>query len=96
MGVMERCTQCNSTLAKDEKVCWSCNAEIPDKNPKPGLANRFQIVINTLFIFFCVLTVLSLFLPAGYVPSFVKCIAGVLVMFLVRSSCKTMLEAKKS
>jgi hypothetical protein len=93
---MERCRQCNSTLAKEEKICWSCNAAIPEKNPKRSMASRFQTLINVLFIVFCVLTVLSLFLPAGYVPSFNRCLAGLVVMFLVRSSSRTMAEAKKS
>ena len=92
---MERCRQCNSSLAKDEKICWSCNATVPEKNPKRSLASRFQTLLNGLFIMFAVLTVLSIFLPTGYVPPFNRCIAGLLVIFLVRSSSRTMAEAKK-
>ena len=93
---MERCRQCNSSLAKDEQVCWACNAAVPEKNPKTTMASRFQTLINALFMIFCVLTVLSIFLPAGYVPTFGRCIGGLLVLLLVRSSCRTMAEAKKS
>ena len=92
---MERCRQCNSTLAKDEKVCWSCNSQVPERNPKTSLASRFQVLINALFLIFCVLTVLSVFLPEGYVPPFTRCFAGLLVLFLVRSSSRTMADAKK-
>ena len=92
---MERCTQCNSTLAKDEKICWACNSTVPDKNPKAGLHERFQVLVNGLFIFFAVLSIASIFAPAGYTPSFMKCLAGVFVMGLVRSSIQNMSEAKK-
>ena len=92
---MERCTQCNSTLAKDEKVCWACNSTVLDRNPKPGLHERFQLVINGLFIAFALLSVASIFAPAGYTPSFMKCVAGLAVIGLVRSSIQNMTDAKK-
>jgi hypothetical protein len=93
---MERCRQCNSTLAPQEQICWACNAQVPEKSPKSGLAARFQVVLNGLFILFAVLTVLSLFVPVGYVPPFNRCIVGLLVIALVRSSSHTMTDAKKS
>ena len=93
---MERCTQCNSTLAKEEKVCWGCQAVVPEKNPKTTLHSRFHGLINGLFFFFVLVTVAALFLPAGYTPSFYKCLAGLVVMFLVRSSVQNMTDAKKS
>ena len=92
---MERCTQCNSTLAKDEKICWACNAAVPEKNPKPTLHSRFHKLINGLYMFFAFLTVAALLTPAGYTPSFMKCLAGFLVVALVRSSMQNMTEAKK-
>jgi hypothetical protein len=93
---MERCRQCNSTLAPQEQVCWACNAQVVEMNPKPGLASRFQMVLNFLFIAFAVLTVLAIFLPEGYVPPFNRCLVGLLVIALVRSSSHTMSETKKS
>jgi hypothetical protein len=95
MGVMERCRQCNSTLGKEEQICWSCNAAVPELNPKTSMASRFQSLVNGLFILFALLTALSLFLPAGWVPSFGKCIGGLFVLFLVRSSSHTMTDAKR-
>jgi hypothetical protein len=82
-------------LAVGEQVCWACNSQVPEKNPKSNLAARFQSVINGLFILFAVLSALSIFLPDGYVPPFKKCIVGLLVMFLVRSSSHTMAETGK-
>ena len=92
---MERCTQCNSTLAKEEKVCWACNSAVKDLNPKTTLHTRFHSLINGMFIVFAVLTVAALFLPDGYVPSFYKCVAGLVIMYLVRSSIQNMTDAKK-
>jgi hypothetical protein len=92
---MDRCMQCNSTLGKDDRICWGCDAAVPEKNPKPSMAGRFQFLINGLFILFAVLTVLALFLPAGWVPSFGKCLGGLVVLFLVRSSSHTMTDARK-
>jgi hypothetical protein len=82
-------------LGPEERICWGCNAQVPEKNPKASLSGRFQMLINGLFILFAILTVLSLFLPTGYVPPFNRCIVGLLVMFLVRSSSHTMTDAKK-
>ena len=93
---MERCTQCNSTLAKDEKACWACSAAVPERNTKTSMHTRFHSLINGLFILFAVLTVAALLLPAGYVPSFYKCVAGLVVMHLVRSSIQNMTDAKRT
>jgi hypothetical protein len=93
---MDRCRQCNSTLAPAEKVCWGCNAEVPEKNPKSGVASRFQTVVNVLFIVFAVVTVLSLFLPSEYVPPFKRCLAALVILFLVRSSMHAMTAEKKT
>lgn len=93
---MDRCRQCNSTMAKLETVCWACNSEVVDLNPKPGFAQRFQSVLNFLFILFAALAVAALVVPAGYVPSISKCLVGLLVIVLVRSSSFAMSEAKKN
>lgn len=95
MDTMEHCMQCNSTLAKDERICWACNSAVPEKNPKTTLHSRFQSLINGLFILFAMLSVAALLTPAGYTPSFMKCVAGLLVISLVRSSIQNMTEAKK-
>lgn len=95
MDTMERCLQCNSTLAKDEKICWACNSAVPEKNPKTTMHARFHSLINGLFMFFAFLSVAALLTPEGYTPSFMKCVAGLLVMALVRSSIQNMTEAKK-
>jgi hypothetical protein len=95
MEIMEHCMQCNSTLKPEEKECWACSAIVPEKNPKASMHTRFHTVINVLFIMFAVLTPLALVLPDGYVPSFKKCAAGLVVLVLVRSSIQTMTDARK-
>jgi hypothetical protein len=92
---MEHCTSCNSTLKVGEKVCYACQAVVPEKNPKASLHSRFHSVINVLFIMFAVITPLALVLPDGYVPSFKRCVVGLIVLGLARSSIQTMTDARK-
>lgn len=95
MEWMEHCLSCNSTLKKGEKECWACTAIVPEQNPKTSLHARFQAVIKLLFIMFAVLTPLALVLPDGYVPSFKRCLVGLIVLGLARSSIQTMTETRK-
>lgn len=92
---MEHCASCNSTLKVGEKECWACSAVVPEKNPKTSMHSRFQTAINVLFIMFAVLTPLALVLPDGYVPSFKRCLVGLIVLGLARSSIQTMTETRK-
>jgi len=48
-----------------------------------------------LFIMFAVLTPLALVLPDGYVPSFKRCLVGLIVLGLARSFIQTMTETRK-
>jgi hypothetical protein len=89
---MERCLQCNSTLAKQETSCWACGAAVPEKNPKKTLDARFRLAINILFIIFGAFTVVSIFMPTGMLT---KCIAGMVILALVRSSAQNMADTKK-
>ena len=89
---MQRCLQCNSTLRRDEKVCYSCNTAAPEKNPKKPLTDRLRIVINAVFILFAVLTVAAL--VTGMLP-FWKCFAGLAVLYLVKNSADNMAEFPK-
>ena len=96
MDIMQRCLQCNSTLTPDEKKCFTCGSAVPDKNPKQGIAKRFQLVVNVLFVVLAVLTVLSLFLSTEYVPSFYKCASGLVVILFVKNSVDHMIETNNS
>jgi hypothetical protein len=94
-GSMEHCGSCNATLKVGEKECWGCSAVVPEKEPKTTMHQRFHTLINVLFIMFAVLTPLALVLPNEYVPSLKKCVVGLIVMGLARSSIQTMTDAKK-
>ena len=91
---MEHCGSCNATLKPDEKECWGCAAVVPEKVTKKSMHQRFHTLINVLFIFFAVLTPLSLVLPDDYVPSFKRCAVGLIVMLLARSSIQAMTDAR--
>jgi len=92
---MEHCHSCNATLKPGEMECWGCSAVVPEKEGKTSMHQRFHTLINVLFIFFAVLTPLALVLPNEYVPSLKKCVVGLIVMGLARSSIQTMTDAKK-
>jgi len=94
-GSMEHCGSCNATLKAGEKECWGCSAAVPEKETKTSLHQRFHSLINVLFIIFAVLTPLALVLPNAYVPSLKKCVVGLIVMGLARSSIQTMTDARK-
>jgi len=94
-GSMEHCGSCNATLKAGEKECWGCSAAVPEKETKTTLHQRFHSLINVLFIMFAVLTPLALVLPNAYVPSLKKCVVGLIVMGLARSSIQTMTDARK-
>ena len=86
---------CNSTLKPEETECWACSALVPEKSVKTSLHTRFASIINVLFIMFAVITPLALVLPDGYTPSLKKCVAGLVVLGLARSSIQTMTDARK-
>jgi len=92
---MEHCGSCNATLRPEETVCWGCSAAVPEKRNATSMHSRFQTLINILFIMFAVLTPLALVLPNEYVPSLKKCVVGLIVMGLARSSIHTMSDARK-
>ena len=94
-GHMEHCGSCNATLKAGETECWGCSAAVPQKEATTTMHQRFHTLINVLFIFFAVLTPLALVLPNEYVPSLKKCVVGLIVMGLARSSIQTMTDAKK-
>ena len=88
---MEHCLQCNSTLAPQEKECFTCGSAVPEKNPKTAFSDRFQTAVKVLFIVSAITTAVSLFTDM----SFFKCFAATVVLFLVKNSADHMCESKK-
>jgi len=89
---MQRCLQCNATMTSAEKECFTCGAQVPDKNPKKAFNERFRSVINGLFIFFAIVTLASILAPA-YAPSLWKSASGLVVLYLVKNSADHMSES---
>lgn len=90
---MERCMQCNSPLKRDELVCYSCEAPVASKIPKKQFSDKFRITINAVFIFFVLVTAGSLF--TDMFPSFWKCFAGLVILYLVKNSADNMATFRK-
>lgn len=91
---MERCRDCNSTIKKDETVCWACGSVCHQNVPVSGLGKSFCSLISCAFLISAAMTVASLFFEAT--PPFSKCMTATIVLLLVKSSADQMLEKKKT
>jgi hypothetical protein len=90
-NIMEHCLQCNSTLAPQEKECFTCGSAVQERNPKPNFGQRFQSLVKFLFIGSAIMMVVSVFTDL----SFTKTFAATVVLFLVKNSADNMCESKK-
>ncbi len=90
---MIRCLDCNSSLKKEETVCFTCGATVKVETPQSIFGQRFASFLKFAFLGSAVLTVASLFFDAT--PSFAKCLTTTLVLLFVRSSADQMLEKRK-
>ncbi len=92
--MLARCVDCNATLAKGEKECFTCGASVVRKDASSVIfGKRFATFLKYAFIMSAVLTVASLFFDAT--PSFPKCFAATVVLLLAKSSADQMLEKSK-
>jgi len=91
---MNRCRDCNSTLKKEETVCFTCGAMVPTESTQSMLGQRFAGLLKIAFFASLGLTVISLF--TDFTPSFAKCATFSIILLLVKSSAEQMLEKKKS
>jgi hypothetical protein len=89
---MERCLDCNSLLAKEEKVCIECGTKIggADSNAAGLVAN----LVSLLFYLSLALTVASLFIDRA--PSFMVCmLMSFALMFIMRTAQDSVVKVKK-
>jgi hypothetical protein len=91
---MDRCRQCNSSVASHEVACFTCGSEVQKKEPGPSVASRLVTISKIAFILCAVMTVASLVFSAT--PPFWKCFVAMIVMHFVKSSAEQMAEKKKS
>ena len=92
--MIARCLDCNATLKKDEKECFTCGASVIRKDASSVIfGKRFASFLKYAVILSAVATVASLFFDT--MPSFPKCFAATLVLLLAKSSAEQMLEKSK-
>jgi hypothetical protein len=91
---MDRCRECNSSIAKHETQCFSCGSAVRKKETGPSMASRFVLFSKIGFILSAIMTVASLVFNAT--PPFWKCAVCTVVMQFVKSSAEQMAEKKKS
>jgi hypothetical protein len=91
---MQRCTQCNGSLKRDETSCFVCGAPVPEECPKSPFRERCRVAIKIAFYFSLALTIASLF--TSLAPSFIKCSASTAILLLVKNSADQMAEANRS
>jgi hypothetical protein len=93
--MLDKCRECNSTLAKDETACFTCGSAVPvEQKPGTSFAERFALVVKVMFIVSIVMLCSSL-LPFPFTPPFTKSFIAMLVLFFVKSSADQMLERKR-
>jgi hypothetical protein len=93
--MMDKCMECNSTLAKGETACFTCGSAVRDvKKEGTSFAERFASLVHVMFIVSIVMLAASL-LPLPFTPPFTKSLIATLVLLIVKSSADQMLERKR-
>jgi hypothetical protein len=94
-AMMDKCLECNSTLAKGEMACFTCGSAVRDqKKEGTSFAERFAFLVKAMFILSLVMLASSL-LPLPFTPPFTKSLIATLVLLFVKSSADQMLERKR-
>jgi hypothetical protein len=85
---------CNSTLRSDEKVCYSCESKVPERNASTkNVHDHFRTALNALVIILAVMTIGSLL--TDMFPSFTKCVSLLAILILVKKSADNMSDIRK-
>jgi hypothetical protein len=81
---MNRCLDCNSLLTPTETTCAECGGVAPVQKLRP--ADILARVVNIVFYASAVMTLASIFLPAG--PGFTKSVLILVAMLFLKRSVK--------
>jgi hypothetical protein len=84
---MIHCSECDATLNRFDRTCWSCQAPLKRKGGMKA-PKYFCLVVNLFYSLFTVLTVISLF--SEIAPALKVCCMGLLVLRLVKRSADEM------
>jgi putative copper export protein len=90
---MQRCKQCESSLAKGDTACVNCGELVKPVKPKANLRQRFGKLVTVLFILSAALTLVALF--TSYVGSFVTLLATTIVLLMVKKSADEMSSSEQ-
>jgi putative copper export protein len=90
---MQRCKQCETTLAKTDLACVNCGELVQSDKPKTGFRTHFGKLVTVLFILSAVLSVVALF--TNYVGSFITCLAVTIVLLMVKKSADEMSSSQE-
>ena len=85
---MERCKQCETTLAKEDVNCVNCGSLARPAKSRANLKQHFGKIVTVLFIVSAALTIVALF--TSYVGSFVTLLAVTIALLMVKKSADEM------
>jgi len=85
---MQRCAQCESSLAKTDVTCINCGEPVAPAKPKTNIRRHFGKIVTALFILSAALTVVALF--TNYVGSFITLLAETIALLMVKKSADEM------
>jgi len=90
---MERCKQCETTVAKDDVNCVNCGSVVNSVKSKSNLSQHFGKVVTVLFALSAALTIAALF--TNYVGSFVTLLAVTIALLMVKKSADEMSASRQ-
>jgi hypothetical protein len=90
---MERCLECNSLLAKDEKVCIGCGSAIPGVE-KRNPARLFPIAVKGLFYLSLAFLFTAIFFTNGP-PLIMSLLLTAALLFLMRTTADLVAPKQK-
>ena len=90
---MQRCKQCEGSLAKTDLACVSCGELVAPAKPKTNFRRHFGKIVTVLFALSAGLTVVALF--TSYVGSFITLLATTIALMMVKKSADEMSSSQQ-
>lgn len=90
---MQRCTQCDGSLAKTDVACVNCGEPVAPPKNKTSVRRHFGKIVTALFILSAGLTVVALF--TNYVGSFITLLAATIALLMVKKSADEMSSSQQ-
>ena len=90
---MQRCKQCESSLAKSDTACVNCGEPVIVVKSKTNFRQHFGKIVTGLFILSAGLTIVALF--TNYVGSFITLLATTIALLMVKKSADEMSSSQQ-